>query len=100
MWVKKMDTLRRDPSRCPLAAESDKFPEEIRELLCGRGGKRVHKHCILFTVRGDTVLFSMSVTLPVTSWNPDVAPRPRCRSSPAANRRLRPFRRQIGRAHV
>jgi plasmid stabilization system protein ParE len=53
--IQKIDTLRRNPSRCPLAAESDKFPEEIRELLYGRGGKRVHKHRILFTVREDTV---------------------------------------------
>ena len=53
--VKKIDTLRRHPTRCPLAAENDKFPEEIRELLYGRSGKRIHKHRILFTVREDTV---------------------------------------------
>ena len=53
--VKKIDTLRHHPTRCPLAAENDKFPEEIRELLYGRSGKRIHKHRILFTVREDTV---------------------------------------------
>jgi Txe/YoeB family toxin of Txe-Axe toxin-antitoxin module len=53
--LKKIDTLRRHPTRCPLAAENDKFPEEIRELLYGRSGKRIHKHRILFTVREDTV---------------------------------------------
>jgi plasmid stabilization system protein ParE len=53
--IKKIDTLRRDPSRCPLAAESDRFPEEIRELIHGRGGKRVHRHRILFTIREDAV---------------------------------------------
>jgi plasmid stabilization system protein ParE len=26
--LKKIDTLRRHPTRCPLAAEHDKFPEE------------------------------------------------------------------------
>ena len=36
--IQKVNTLRRHPTRCPLAAEEDKFPEEIRELLCGRGG--------------------------------------------------------------
>ena len=39
--IQKIDTLRRRPTRCPLAAEDDKFDEEIRELLYGRGGKRV-----------------------------------------------------------
>jgi plasmid stabilization system protein ParE len=31
--LKKIESLRSRPSRCPLAAESDGFPEEIRELL-------------------------------------------------------------------
>ena len=53
--VKKIDRLRRQPSRCPLAAENDKFPDEIRELLYGRGGKRVHKYRIIFTIREDAV---------------------------------------------
>jgi plasmid stabilization system protein ParE len=53
--VKKIDTLRRHPTRCPLAAENDKFPEEIRELLYGRSGKRRHKHRIIFAIREDTV---------------------------------------------
>jgi len=52
--IQKINTLRRRPTRCPLAAEDDKFPEEIRELLYGRGGKRSHKHRILFTIREDT----------------------------------------------
>jgi plasmid stabilization system protein ParE len=53
--IQKIDTLRRHPTRCPLAPEDDKFPEEIRELLYGRAGKRSHKHRIIFTTRGDTV---------------------------------------------
>jgi plasmid stabilization system protein ParE len=53
--IKKIDTLRRHPSRCPLAAEDDKFPEEIRELLYGPRGKRKHKHRIIFTIREDAV---------------------------------------------
>src|SRR5271163_4295510 len=53
--IKKIDTLRRHPSRCPLAAENDKFPEEIHELLYGRGGKQKHKHRIIFTIREDAV---------------------------------------------
>ena len=52
---KAIDTLKTRPLRCPLAPESHKFPEEIRELLYGRGGKRKHKHRIIFTVREDAV---------------------------------------------
>jgi plasmid stabilization system protein ParE len=53
--IQKTETLRRHPTRCPLAAENDKFDEEIRELLYGRGGKRSHRHRIIFTIRDDTV---------------------------------------------
>ena len=48
-----MNTLRTRPSRCPVAAESEKFPEEIRELLYGR--RRI-KYRIIFTLRDDTVI--------------------------------------------
>ena len=47
-----METLTRQPQRCPRAAESDKFPEELRELLYG---KRKNKYRIIFTIRGDAV---------------------------------------------
>ena len=52
---KAIDTPQTRPLRCPFAAESDKFPEEIRELVYGRRGKRIHKHRIIFTVREDAV---------------------------------------------
>jgi plasmid stabilization system protein ParE len=44
---KQMETLTRQPSRCPLAAENPKFPFEIRELLYG---KRKNKYRIIFTI--------------------------------------------------
>jgi plasmid stabilization system protein ParE len=50
-----IDTLQTRPLRCPVAAESDGFPEEIHELLYGRRGKRIHKHRIIFTVHEDAV---------------------------------------------
>jgi plasmid stabilization system protein ParE len=53
--VRKIETLRRHPTRCPLAAENDKFPEEIRELLYGRAGRRRHRYRIIFTIRRDAV---------------------------------------------
>lgn len=51
--IKIIGTLQRQPSRCPLAAENDKFPEEIRELLYGR--QEQHKHRIIFTICDDAV---------------------------------------------
>jgi plasmid stabilization system protein ParE len=52
---KTIDTLQSRPSRCPVAAENDKFPEEIRDLLYGKSGKGEHRHRIIFTIRDDTV---------------------------------------------
>jgi plasmid stabilization system protein ParE len=50
--LKKVATLRNYPARCPIAAENDKFPIEIRELLYGR---RRNVFRIIFTIRDDTV---------------------------------------------
>jgi plasmid stabilization system protein ParE len=52
---KAIDTLQNRPLRCPVAAESDSFPEEIHELPYGKRGRRIHKHRIVFTVREDAV---------------------------------------------
>jgi plasmid stabilization system protein ParE len=49
---KKVATLSRLPFRCPVAVETDKFPEEIREFI---HGPRKKKYRILFTVRGNFV---------------------------------------------
>ena len=43
---KQMETLTRQPNRCPRAAESDRFPEELRELLYG---KRNNKYRIVIS---------------------------------------------------
>lgn len=48
-----MSTLEKQPERCPVAAESHKFPVEIRELLYGRAKNA--KHRIIFTIRNDVV---------------------------------------------
>jgi plasmid stabilization system protein ParE len=50
---KAMSTLRMQPGRCPVAAESHKFPLEIRESLYGRSKKR--KYRIVFTIIDDVV---------------------------------------------
>jgi plasmid stabilization system protein ParE len=50
--LKKIDTLRTHPTRCPLAAENDSFPIEIRELLHGR---RRNVFRIIFTIQGDVI---------------------------------------------
>ncbi len=46
--LKSINTLTDHPLRHPIADENDKFPEEIRQLLHGRGN---NKYRILFTVR-------------------------------------------------
>jgi len=51
--IKKIETLHRLPTRCPLAAENDRFPEDIRKPMYGRD--KCHKHRILFTIRDDAV---------------------------------------------
>jgi plasmid stabilization system protein ParE len=51
----QIETLTRHPRRCPVARESEKFPEEIRELLYGKR-KQKNKYRILFTIREDLVV--------------------------------------------
>ena len=46
-------SLEARPLRCPLAAESDKFPRPIRELYHGR--RRRGRFRILFETRDDVV---------------------------------------------
>lgn len=48
-----IDSLKSHPNRWPLAAESEKFPAEVRELLYGRHKRG--KYRILFTVADDAV---------------------------------------------
>jgi plasmid stabilization system protein ParE len=50
--IKKTDTLRTSPRRCPHADEDEDFDEEIRVLLYG---KRHGIYRILFTIRDDEV---------------------------------------------
>ncbi|MGO8901574.1 MAG: type II toxin-antitoxin system RelE/ParE family toxin [Isosphaeraceae bacterium] len=66
---KQMETLTRQPSRCPRATESDKFPEELRELLYG---KRNSKYRIVFAIRNESC--STSITLPARNWSRSDSP--------------------------
>lgn len=56
-WYKdlltQIGTLAKLPTRCPVAAESHRFPDEIRELLFGR--KKSSRHRIIFKIVDDTV---------------------------------------------
>jgi plasmid stabilization system protein ParE len=47
-------SLEENPDRCALAAESSRFPYEIRQLNFGLSGKRTHR--IVFTIRPNTVV--------------------------------------------
>jgi plasmid stabilization system protein ParE len=51
---KQIETLTRHPGRCPVAAESCKFAQEIRELVHGKR-RHKHKYRILFAIREDVV---------------------------------------------
>lgn len=42
-------SLERNPDRCALAPENDRFPHEIRQLNFGVGQKRTHR--IVYTIR-------------------------------------------------
>ncbi|MEK7830040.1 MAG: type II toxin-antitoxin system RelE/ParE family toxin [Acidobacteriota bacterium] len=46
--LERIETLQNNPFRCPIAAENNSFPEEIRHLIFGQ-------YRILFTVRDETV---------------------------------------------
>lgn len=48
----RIDTLKKFPLRCPRAPESEKFGEEVRELLYG---KRSATYRVLFVIRGDVI---------------------------------------------
>lgn len=50
---KQIEILTCHPLLCPVAAENDKFPEEIRVMLYG---KRQNTYRIIFTIRDDTVV--------------------------------------------
>lgn len=55
----QIETLTGHPTRCPVAAESGKFPEEIRELTYGKR-RHKHKYRILFAIR-ETVVTNLYV---------------------------------------
>jgi len=52
---RQIETLTQNPSRCARAPESDKFTEEIRELIYGKRRSR-NKYRIIFTIRKNTVV--------------------------------------------
>ena len=51
----QIETLKSRPRRCPVARESARFPEEIRELIYGKR-RHKNKYRILFTIRRDLVV--------------------------------------------
>lgn len=51
----QIETLTRQPRRCPFPAEAEIFSEEVRELLYGKRGHE-NKYRILFTIRGELVV--------------------------------------------
>jgi len=52
--LRRIDSLAKDPQRCPVAPENHKFPYELRELHYGIGSRPTHR--ALFTIRPDAVI--------------------------------------------
>ena len=50
----QIETLKRHPTRCAIAAESGKFTQEIRELVYGKG-RHKQKYRILFASHENVV---------------------------------------------
>jgi len=53
-FIEVLQSLAKSPERCPLAAENDAFPYELRQLAYGLGRKPTHR--AVFTIRPDMVL--------------------------------------------
>jgi plasmid stabilization system protein ParE len=53
-FLAAIQSLERNPDRCPLARENDRFDVEIRELHYGLGGRPTHR--AVFNVEGNRVL--------------------------------------------
>jgi plasmid stabilization system protein ParE len=50
----RLQSLATAPRRCPLAAENEQFPFELRELYYGTGSRPTHR--AIFIVAADLVL--------------------------------------------
>ena len=50
--MEAINSLATFPARCPLAPENEFFPQEIRQLLYGKGRGTYR---VLFTIKGTTV---------------------------------------------
>ncbi|HZT40560.1 MAG TPA: type II toxin-antitoxin system RelE/ParE family toxin [Chthonomonadaceae bacterium] len=50
--MEAIDSLKTFPGRCAIAPENEFFPQEIRQLLYGKG-RGVYR--VLFAITGDTV---------------------------------------------
>src|SRR5687768_12686888 len=53
-FLKKLESLAKNPARCPLARENRALTIEIRELAYGLGRKPTHR--ALFEIRADAVI--------------------------------------------
>ena len=52
--IQQIETLQHHPARCPVARESDRFSENIHELVYGKG-RHKHKYRILYAIRDEVV---------------------------------------------
>ena len=53
-FAEAIESLAKNPARCPVSRENDQFPNEIHDLYFGIGRRRTHR--AVFTIRRDLVL--------------------------------------------
>ncbi len=68
-FYEAMISLERNPDRCSLAPENDRFPYELRQLTYGLGAKPTHR--AIFTIRDQIVLVLRVRHLGQRSIGPD-----------------------------
>jgi plasmid stabilization system protein ParE len=64
-----LDSLKRNPERCPLADENSQFPIELRQLHYGSGRRTTHR--IIFAIRPGTVVVYAVRHVAQEEWRPE-----------------------------
>ncbi|MCI0335821.1 MAG: type II toxin-antitoxin system RelE/ParE family toxin [Planctomycetes bacterium] len=64
-----LDSLKRNPERCPLADENTSFPIELRQLNFGSGRRKTHR--IIFAIRPSTIVVYAIRHVAQEAWRPE-----------------------------
>jgi plasmid stabilization system protein ParE len=67
--LESLNSLAKNPQRCPLALENPRFPIELRQLNYGSGRRITHR--IIFAIRPGTVVVHAVRHVAQEDWRPD-----------------------------